>query len=141
MNPAPAASLSLRRTGTTIGVVLLLLLGACATNPPAATGLGDSKASAIEVCMPAGERAYLASLMCPSGQAPTFKRIGSMGSRTDPPKNLSKEQEQQLVEQLLSRRALAPGETDYHVIDAYELSCGEAKRTVYMDMYTPCTLR
>lgn len=82
--------------------------------------------------MPVGQRAYLASLMCPSGQAPAFKRIGSMGPRVEP---VGDAQSKQMLDQLLQRKALAAGEADHHTIDAYELSCGESKRTLYMDMY------
>ena len=35
----------------------------------------------------------------------------------------------------MSGAPLKSGEPDYHVIDGYELSCGPAKRMVYMDMY------
>lgn len=134
----PCSPASSRRAAALAGTALLLLLGACATPAPAPApaptpaGLGESKASAIEVCMPAGQRAYLAALLCPSGQAPAFKRIGSMGSRIVP---VGDAQSKQMLDQLLSRKPLAPGEPDYHVVDAYELSCGDSKRTLYLDMY------
>lgn len=119
---------------------LVLLLAGCASTPsglqaPASAGLGETKATAIEVCKPAGERAYLGLLACADGTRPSFKRIGSFGSRLDYPKNLTKEQEAEITLALLSGRALKPGEPDYHIVDGYELACGEVKRTVYMDMY------
>ena len=68
---------------------------------------GSSMASAIEVCMPAGERKYLSRLVCSSGESPQYQRVGSLGAR----------------------------EADDHVIDGYEVVCGNTKYFLYFDMY------
>ena len=106
-------------------------------NPPEAPAgfVGESKQSAIEVCNPAGERAYLSRLVCSGGESPTYKRMGSFGGRNEFPKNLSAEQTSVLVQRVISGAPLQPGEPDYHVIDGYEVICGEVKRVVYLDMY------
>jgi hypothetical protein len=121
---------------------LVLALAACAASGPQGAptekAMGCQKSHPIEVCRPAGERAYLSALVCPaSGQAPLFQRIGSVGQRTALPGNLTKEQESALLANVM--RGLdapsKPGEPDYHVIDAYELQCGEQKVILYLDMY------
>lgn len=104
-------------------------------DPKTTAGLGESKATAIEVCRPMGQRAYLSRLVCADGTRPTFNRIGSFGSRMPEPANMSKEQSGAVLEAMLTGRALKPGETDLHVVDGYEVSCGTVKRTIYMDMY------
>ncbi len=116
------------------------LLAACASTPPRdpstpIAGWGESKASAIEVCKPEGQRAYLDQLVCSDGSSPAYRRVGSFGSRNEVPKNLTKEQEADLLQALFTGRALRPGEKDHHIVDGYELSCGQSKRMVYMDMY------
>ena len=126
----------------TMGWALLaaVSLAGCASStqvadPKTTAGLGDSKATAIEVCRPMGQRAYLSRLVCADGTRPTFNRIGSFGSRMPEPKNMSKEQSSAVLEAMLSGRALKPGEIDLHIVDGYEVSCGAVKRTLYMDMY------
>ncbi len=96
---------------------------------------GESKQSAIEVCSPQGQRAYLSRLACPDGSNPTFNRVGSFGNRTAVPPDTSPEQRQQILDRLIKRTPLQAGEPDYHVVDGYEVACGEVKRMVYMDMY------
>ncbi len=115
-------------------------LAGCASStqvadPKTTAGLGDSKATAIEVCRPMGQRAYLSRLVCADGTRPTFNRIGSFGSRMPEPKNMSQQQSSAVLEAMLSGRALKPGELDLHIVDGYEVSCGTVKRTIYMDMY------
>jgi hypothetical protein len=121
-----------------IAKACLLLLAGCASSPaqlPPQEALGESKATAVEVCKPSGERAYLARLVCADGTRPTFVRQGSFGMRTAHFEDLPKEQQDELFKTMLSGRALKPGEKDYHVIDGYEVTCGQVKRIVYMDMY------
>ena len=120
-----------------IAVVLAALTASCASTPdssipaPENPGYGESRGAAIEVCKPDGERAYLARLVCPTGEAATFDRAGTFGPRNDLPADLP------LSEQIASARRdpLQPGEVDYHVVDGYEVSCGASKRLIYLDMY------
>lgn len=58
---------------------------------------------------PSGERAYIRQLKCPDGETPNFHRLGSTG--VGPYGN---------------------------ILDIYELSCGEKKFNIYMDMYHCC---
>src|SRR5262245_16552810 len=112
-------------------------LFSCASAPDSTTqmsgrGYGETKGAAIEVGQPDGERAYLARLVCSStGIPPAFDRLGGYGPRNELPAD------QPLSEQIASARRdpLNPGETDYHVIDGYEVACGTAKRMLYFDMY------
>jgi hypothetical protein len=117
----------------------LSLAGCASPNQPAdpkpTAGLGETKATAIEVCKPMGQRAYLSRLVCADGTRPTFTRIGSFGSRTKEPENMSKEQSSAVLDAMLTGRALKPGEIDLHIVDGYEVACGAVKRTLYMDMY------
>jgi hypothetical protein len=60
----------------------------CATAPDSTTqttgpGYGESKGAAIEVCDPDGERAYLARLVCPTGEPAAFDRLGAMDPGTN----------------------------------------------------------
>lgn len=128
------------RTATWLAVAALssvTLLG-CATAPGAvgspAAGLGDSKATAIEVCRPQGQRAYLDRLQCSDASVPSYRRVGSFGQRSDPAKPPSDARDAQMLDQL-SGRPLKPGEPDYHIVDGYEVVCGATKRMIYMDMY------
>lgn len=113
------------------------MLGSCATAPAGGeAALGETMAQAIEVCMPQGERAYIERMVCADGQAPAYKRLGSKGSRNPLPANASKEEADKALQQIRARGApLAPGETDYHIIDIYELNCRDKTHTLYFDMY------
>ena len=130
-----------------VGASTTLLLVACstpATGPGAqqageagrsqstqpAPGLGDTKATAIEVCMPPGQRAYLNRLLCADGSKPSYFRVGNFGPRNEVPPKLSDEDRTRLM---LGK--LQPGDPDLHIVDGYQVSCGETKRMVYMDMY------
>ena len=106
------------------------------TAPPVVIGnLGESKLTAIEVCAPAGQHAYLSRLVCPDGAAAKYNRLGSVGNRTEIPGNLSPEQEKEWRDGLGRRSPVRPGAPDYHVVDRYEVMCGDVKHVVYMDMY------
>lgn len=97
---------------------------------------GLSKAQAIEVCYPQGQREYLARLVCPGGAHPTFERAGSVGPRTPLPDDMSNEQIEALLAEMRSpSKASASGGPDLHVIDAYEVACGEQRTRLYLDMY------
>lgn len=91
-----------------------------------------SIATAVEVCRPQGQRAYLRRLRCPDGSTPTFSRGGSGQSRTLPK---TPEEEKLVAEQMFRQGPLKPGEPDYHIIDYYDVRCGDRTTTVIMDMY------
>ncbi len=78
--------------------------------------------------MPAGERQYLSRLICAGGARPTFERSGSVGQRNPFPKGLSDKEAAGAIDRSLRGAPLQAGEVDSHVIDAYEVSCGEVKR-------------
>ena len=122
--------------------VAVVVLAGCQTHAaispapePQPADFGRTVAGAIEVCEPRGEREYLARLVCPSGQHPTFNRKGSKGSRNPLPVNLSEREEDTLIAALIAGAEVKPGEPDYHTIDSYEVICGEAKTILYLDMY------
>lgn len=96
---------------------------------------GESKQTAIEVCTPAGQRAYLSRLVCPDGAAARYNRVGSFGNRNEIPGNLAPEQQKEMLERLRRSTPLQPGQPDYHVVDGYEVACGDVKRLLFMDMY------
>ena len=98
-------------------------------------GFGEAKSTAIEVCRPSGEHSYLRNLQCPDGSLVDYKRTGSVGNRNKLPNNYTEELDRMISEQNRSGLPLAAGETDYHIIDAYAVSCGVTKRIIYMDMY------
>ncbi len=110
-----------------------------AVPPPAAPAHGSAPVTAIEVCKPQGEREYLSHLVCPSGNRPAYERAGSVGTRNPMPANPSKAELNQITEADLTGRKLRPGETDYHVIDKYEVVCSKGdekdKTILYLDMY------
>ena len=101
----------------------------------AAEGYGLSREQAIEVCYPEGEQQYLARLVCPDNSHPAFERTGSVGPRQSIPKDMSEEKIASLLADLRKTRKREPGEPDHHIIDAYEVVCGEVTTTVYLDMY------
>lgn len=97
---------------------------------------GMSKAHAIEVCYPQGQREYLARLVCPGGAHPTFERAGSVGPRTPLPDDMSDAQIEALLAEMRSPgKASGSGGPDLHVVDAYEVACGEQRTRLYLDMY------
>jgi hypothetical protein len=131
---------------SSIAVSFTVLIAACQTtstatapvtpatraSTAAAGPLGASKATSVEVCEPSGERAYLQRLRCPDGTAPRFGRAGSLGMRTEP---RTAEEEKAAEAQTLGGRTVAAGEADYHVVDMYEVRCGDAVHEVFLDMY------
>ncbi|SRR5260221_7854132 len=110
---------------------LLLLCLACAHAPPAPPGFGRSKEQAIEVCLPPGEKAYLAGLRCADGSKPLPRSLGSIGSRRQP----IEPDDARILLQMDPERRLAPGEPDFHIVDAIEAHCPEAVTTLFFDMY------
>ncbi len=130
----------MRKQLATAGSIAGIALAACSAQPtaqvaPSADPLGTTKAAAIEVCMPKGERAYLEGLQCDNGEIPRFERYGSVGPRTPYPATRSKKEQGNLTDRALNDQGLAPGEADIHVIDAYKLTCGQQEITLYLDMY------
>jgi hypothetical protein len=103
-------------------------------HPKADPAYGLTIKASVEVCDPKGEDEYLSRLICPAGDHPSFERFGSVGAR-NPTTNLSKAEKEKMLDADLSGRDLEPGETDYHIIDGFEVNCGESKATVYLDMY------
>jgi hypothetical protein len=85
--------------------------------------------------MPDGQRAYLARLVCPGGEHAAFRRIGSVGERTKLPDDMNPQEQERILEQILSRRPLRDGETDYHMVDGYEVACPDRTVLVHLDMY------
>lgn len=98
-------------------------------------GLGTSKANAIEVCKPDGERAYLQQLACPDASVPKISRNGSVGERNpDPNRTLELGGGvQDAIERLY--KPLKAGQIDSHTVDAYKVMCGTQEMTIYLDMY------
>ena len=97
----------------------------------AASSLGRTKASAIEVCAPAGERAYLRCLVCADGTTLSFERSGSVGPRTEP---RTEEESRSALQQILPG-PLDPAQPDFHIVDRYRVRCGEQVSALFFDMY------
>lgn len=104
---------------------------ACAHAPRAPQGFGLSKDRAVEVCLPPGEKAYLATLRCADGSPPGTHRVGSVGSRSQP----VDPNDPRILLQMDPERPLAPGEPDLHIVDALEARCPGATYTLFFDMY------
>lgn len=120
-----------------VGSVAVALLAGCSLTARdvkfASLGPGTSKENAIEVCRPAGERAYLSQLRCPDGDVPEFDRIGSYGRRTQP---LPGAPSVGVTDSLRDpERRVQPGEVDIHVIDGYRVVCDGEAYLVFLDMY------
>lgn len=101
---------------------------------------GLTKEEAVEVCMPEGQHQYLARLICPDGQAPTFYRVGNFGIRNsldmDEYTELTPQQQRELELRIMdSNRILQAGEIDIHIVDGYEVDCHDHKVMLYLDMY------
>jgi hypothetical protein len=72
------------------------------------TDVPSTKDAPIEVCMPGGQREWLASVTCPDESKPTnAQRAGSVG----------------------------PGGTCGSIIDRYVVTCPDKEYEVFMDMY------
>lgn len=67
-----------------------------------------SKGNPVRTLMPQGQQAYLRRLVCPDGSAPSFRRIGNFGAGVYTT-----------------------------IIDGYDVRCGSATHTIYLDMYHP----
>jgi len=123
----------------TAALMLLFVTGAARAEAPANVAVADSyglaKEQAVEVCKPRGEHEYLARLVCPNSAHPKFDRHGSFGERTPLPDDLSEDASNRLVEDMMGYKALRAGETDYHIVDGYDVVCGETTTRVYLDMY------
>jgi hypothetical protein len=126
-------------TGGLVTVLLALaaMAGAVQSVPaprptPRASGVGVTRSTALEVCMPAGERAYLGRLRCPGGARATYERKGNVGRRT---KARNAREEKEAAAQIRENRAPKPGGRDYHLLDLYEVTCGDETYDIYMDMY------
>lgn len=123
----------------TAALTLLFATGAAGAEAPAKVAAADSyglsKEQAVEVCKPRGEHEYLARLVCPDSEHATFERSGNFGERTPLPDDLSDDATNRLIEDMMGYKALQPGEADYHIVDGYEVACGETKIRVYLDMY------
>lgn len=109
----------------------LILLLACAHAPAAPPGFGRSKEKAVEVCLPPGEKAYFLALRCADGTAPRTRRLGNVGTRTQP----VDPDEPRLLLQMDPERPLAKGEPDFHMVEAVEARCPGATYTLFFDMY------
>ena len=95
-------------------------------------GLGLTKAEAIEVCGPKGERAYLTRLRCPDGKRSAFERRGSVGFRNEV---VTKEDEMAAQEQTMNDDPVRAGAKDFHMLDSYEVRCSDKKTELFLDMY------
>lgn len=109
--------------------------GVPAPASPAPGRYGLEPEQSVEVCRPEGERRYLARLICPSGQHPTFERAGNVGPRTPLPLDMSPAEQERLLADNMAMKPLSEGEVDHHWIDAYEVVCESQTTTIYMDMY------
>lgn len=112
-----------------------LLVSAASTGAAQDTTPGASRQSAIEVCMPPGQREYLSRLACADGSRPAYERVGSVGNRNPLPADLDNAQRDRLLQAMLETEPLADGAVDYHVVDLYRLSCGAQHTEVHLDMY------
>lgn len=125
-------------TRTALAALCLLAGGAGAAEPAPAgpgEGYGLSKAQAVEVCRPRGEHAYLARLICPDREHPRFERVANFGERNPVPDTLSEADHERLLDASLEFQPLRPGEVDHHIVDGYDVVCGERTTRVYLDMY------
>lgn len=66
-------------------------------------GPGLNAAQAVEVCEARGQRQYLSMLVCPDDSHPTFKRVGSFGTRDPYPGDLPQEKADEILLRLIRR--------------------------------------
>jgi heat shock protein HslJ len=83
---------------------------------------------------------YLSKLRCEDGSPPLFYRIGNYGSRNPLPEQKPGESREEFFKRVprsatLRGVPLKPGETDYHIVDGYRLSCKGVQHTLLLDMY------
>ena len=89
----------------------------------------------IEVCKPEGQRRYLARLVCPNRQHPEFRRVGSVGPRAPIPEAVLEANLARWLAAASAYQGLEAGDPDYHMVDHYELDCGDSSTSLYLDMY------
>jgi hypothetical protein len=120
-------------------VVAASLLSSCTSTPalnePEEASLGRSKFSPVEACRISGKDAYLARLVCESGDRIEIGQRGSVGPRTEMKSNATQEEVREIIRRNLQYSSPAAGEPDYHIVDAYPVKCGATVRFVYLDMY------
>lgn len=83
------------------------------------------------MCLPPGEKAFIDSLRCPDDSAPRARRVGPVGTRTNP----ANPDDPRILLQMDPEVPIQPGEPDLHIVDAWELRCGGLTSTVFVDMY------
>ena len=110
--PSASASAVAPQTSGSIQVYDLMAPGNRRTVSPnwaviTAQPLG-SKENPVRTFMPQGQQAYLMRLVCPDGSTPSFRRIGNFGAGVYTT-----------------------------IIDGYDVRCGSAAQTIYLDMYHP----
>jgi hypothetical protein len=93
---------------------------------------GLAKLTAIEVCRPDGEYAYLDRLRCADGRPALYERLGSVGFRNEP---TTPEDEKAVGDQMGNAGPIPAGQKDFHILDAYDVRCTVQKITLYMDLY------
>jgi len=91
---------------------------------------GQTKEQAIEVCLPQGERAFLADLRCADGSTPTFERSGSVGSRNPIPAGAGFD-----LSMMDPTVPVPEGQPDTHTVDLYVVQCPDGDHELYLDMY------
>ena len=125
--------ISLLALAALCGLALSAPAGAQTAATADAATLGSSKRTAVEVCMPPGERNYIRRLRCGDGAVPDFQRVGSVGMRDEvPPRNEGETDDAHLAR---LHALMDSGEQDFHIIDLSALRCGDATHELYMDMY------
>ena len=107
--------------------------GGAASGGPSGLGLG--KTTPIEVCSAKGEQEYLARLRCADGSRPEVGHRSSVGLRDPFDSKPAQLDEGSFKRSMDPNRKLEAGERDPHIVDAFPLSCGGTKLTVYLDMY------
>jgi len=93
-------------------------------------GWGTTKEQAIEVCLPEGERYFIADLRCADGSVPTYARTGSVGSRNPMPADMGFD-----MSQMDPTVPVPEGQPDTHTIDLYAVQCPDGAHELYFDMY------
>ena len=100
------------------------------TTPPRQSA-GLDRETALEVCKPPGEHAYLKRLRCTDGSTPTYSRRGSVGTRHP----ATEGDEERMLAQMDAQHSLSPGEIDLHILDLYDVVCPEKVYSLFLDMY------
>lgn len=86
----------------------------------------------IKVCGMSMEFANIVKSKCSNGDAPQIveqKNIGALNLPT------TAQEAKRAAEQMYEVKGLRPGETDFHKIDRFTLSCGEDVEYRYFDIY------